>query len=103
MAQMVKIGTVHEFPLGIGKMVEAEGRYVAVFNVAGKLFAIDDTCPHQGAPLSEGPLVGHVVACPWHAAEFDVTTGKLLCPPGTCDVASYRVVVHGEEVSIEVP
>lgn len=54
------------------------GRYeIAVFNVNGELFALDNTCPHQGGPISEGWMEGPLVTCPWHAWCFDVRTGKM--------------------------
>jgi len=54
------------------------GRYdVAVFNVGGKLFALENSCPHQGGPLSDGWLEESVVTCPWHGWCFNVRTGKM--------------------------
>ena len=54
------------------------GRYeVAVFNVNGEFYALDNTCPHQGAPIAEGWTEGPLVTCPWHAWCFDVRTGKM--------------------------
>ena len=54
---------------------------VAVFNADGELFAIDDTCTHQDASLSEGWLEGCLIECPLHAASFDLRTGKPTGPP----------------------
>jgi nitrite reductase/ring-hydroxylating ferredoxin subunit len=54
------------------------GRYeVAVFNVAGELFALENSCPHQGGPLADGWLEDSLVTCPWHGWCFDVQTGKM--------------------------
>jgi nitrite reductase/ring-hydroxylating ferredoxin subunit len=69
---------------------------VAVFNVAGKIFAMADSCPHAGGSLGMGKLDGSIVTCPWHGMKFDVTTG---CFAGRADngVVSYRVkVVDGK-------
>ena len=98
----VKVATVQEVPSGKAKQVKVGGKMVAVFNVNGSFHAIDDTCPHRGAPLSEGELEGQQVVCPWHAAVFDVTTGAHLCPPARGDVASYKVQIVGEEVQVDV-
>ncbi len=54
----------------------AGDRVVALFNVAGKFYALDGVCPHQGGPLGKGFLDGCIVTCPWHGFQFDVTTGQ---------------------------
>ena len=74
---------------------------IALFNVAGKIHAIDDTCPHAGAPLSEGQLNGCVVTCPWHAIRFDVTSGRV---PGQSDdsLAVYPTFINGDQIEVEV-
>jgi nitrite reductase/ring-hydroxylating ferredoxin subunit len=99
----VKVATVQEVPPGKAKQATINGRTIAVFNVAGSFQAIADTCPHRGAPLSEGDVSGTEVTCPWHGARFDLTSGAHLCPPATTGVASYKVQVVGDEVQVEVP
>jgi len=101
MAQFVKVGTKGDLAPGQGKMVEVSGRKIALFNVEGTYYAIDDTCTHRGGPLSEGELAGNEVTCPWHGAVFDVTTGKVLGPPATKGVSRYNVRVSGENIEIE--
>jgi len=98
-----KVASTQELPPGGAKQAQAGGRTLAVFNVDGTFYAIDDTCPHRGAPLSEGTLVGKEVICPWHAARFDVASGNHLCPPARSDVTSYKVQVVGDEVQVDVP
>jgi len=61
--------------------VEDTGRGVALFNVEGELFALDNTCPHAGGPLGEGTLQGDIVRCPWHGWTFNVRTGQCLKNP----------------------
>lgn len=102
MSTAVKVANTSELPPGSGKLVEANGQAVALFNVDGKYFAIDDACPHADGPLNEGALDGNVVTCPWHGAQFDVTTGKVLCAPARSDVKSYPVTVDGEDLFVEV-
>lgn len=99
----VKVATVEELPVGKSKQVKVSGKTLALFNVNGTIYAIDDTCPHRGAPLWEGDLHGHEVTCPWHGAVFDVTTGAHLCPPARSDVASYKVQTVDSEVQVDVP
>ena len=98
----VKVASAQEVPPGAARQVKVGGKTLALFNVGGAFYAIDDTCPHRGAPLSEGELHGHEVTCPWHAAGFDVTTGAHLCPPARSDVATYKVQLVGDEVQVDV-
>jgi nitrite reductase (NADH) small subunit/3-phenylpropionate/trans-cinnamate dioxygenase ferredoxin subunit len=76
---------------------------VALFNVAGTIFAIGDTCTHRGGPLSDGVLDGTLVTCPWHGAEFDVRTGQNVTPPAPQPVSCFKVRVQGDDIEIEVP
>jgi nitrite reductase/ring-hydroxylating ferredoxin subunit len=91
-----------ELPPGSARCVEIDGRKIAVFNVSGHLYAIDDTCTHRGGPLSEGDVEGHVVTCPWHGGQFDLETGSVRRPPPARPVATYRVVLEGDQVKVEV-
>ena len=66
---------------------------IAVFRAEGELFAIDDTCTHQDASLSEGWLEGCLVECPLHAASFDLRTGAPTCLPARRSVRTHPVTV----------
>jgi nitrite reductase (NADH) small subunit len=72
---------------------------VAIFNVDGRLYAINNTCPHSGGPLGEGWIRGRVVTCPWHAWSFDVTTGKMTLGDYS-SVECFDVKVEGTQVSV---
>ena len=72
----IKVAEVGDLPVGEGRVIEAEGRTLALFNVDGTFYAIDNTCPHRGGPLGEGDLQGRYAICPWHAWRWDVTTGS---------------------------
>lgn len=102
MAGFVKVGTTGNLAPGQGKRVEVSGKKIALFNVDGTYYAVDDTCPHKGGPLSEGELAGSEVTCPWHGAVFDVTTGNVLGPPAAKGVSRYNVRVSGESIEVEV-
>jgi nitrite reductase/ring-hydroxylating ferredoxin subunit len=102
MARTVKIAKVDEVAPGTGKVVEAEGQTIALFNVGGTLCAIDNTCTHRGGPLGEGTLVGEVVTCPWHGAQFNVRTGEVLAPPAQQGVRAFPVKVEGDDVVVEL-
>jgi nitrite reductase (NADH) small subunit len=81
------------------KLVMVGDRPIALFRVEGNVFAIDDTCPHRGGPLSEGDLDGHLVHCPLHAWVFDVRTGESTSP-GNAEVARYPTKVEGGTVFV---
>ena len=102
MAELVTVAKTSEIGAGQAKSVDVKGQAIAVFNVGGKFYAIEDTCPHVGGPLSEGEFQGTTVTCPWHGAQFDVTTGKVLAPPADEAVKSYPVRVEGDEIQVEV-
>lgn len=73
----MRVGRIADVPEGSGRAF-AIGRYeVAVFNVGGRFYALENSCAHQGGPLADGALEGPLVTCPWHAWCFDVRTGKL--------------------------
>jgi nitrite reductase (NADH) small subunit len=81
------------------KLVEVQGKKIALFNLDGKFHAIDNTCTHRGGPLSEGELEGDEVTCPWHGAKFKVSSGEVLSPPAPQGVGSYKVRVNGRTLS----
>lgn len=102
MYQLVKVADTKDVPVGGCLPVEVAGRKLALFNIDGKYYAIDDTCTHSGGSLSEGDLHGNVVRCPWHGAEFDVNTGEALSPPAPGGVTCYKVRVEGNEIAIDL-
>ncbi len=102
MGELIKVATLSEIPPGTCLHVEVAGREVAIFNVEGTIYAMGGTCTHEGGPLGEGDLDGTVVTCPWHGAQFDVTTGQVVGPPAAQNEPTYEVVVEGEGISVEV-
>jgi|SRR5207302_10340791 len=98
-----KVATLGEIPAGLAKAVTVNGRKLALFKVGGSVYAIEDSCPHRGAPLSEGECEGVELICPWHGARFDLTSGAHLCPPARSGVATFKVQVVGDEVHVELP
>ena len=72
---------VEEVPPGSARLAEVDGRTVALFNVDGRFYAMEDTCLHAGGPLHAGTLEDTVVTCPWHGWEYDVTSGKCSMNP----------------------
>ena len=102
MGEMIKVATLSDVPPGTSRQAHAGGRPVAVFNVAGTIYAIGGTCTHQGGPLGDGELDGTIVTCPWHDAQFDVTTGQVVGPPAAENVPAYKVVVEGEDIKVDI-
>jgi nitrite reductase/ring-hydroxylating ferredoxin subunit len=98
----IRVGALSEMPAGQGRVVEAGPQLVALFNVEGRLYAIENACPHRGGPLGEGDLDGRVVMCPWHAWRWDVTSGSNVNNPAV-RVACFPVVVEQGDVFVEVP
>ena len=102
MARLIKIAETKDLPEGKAAAYEVDASRIAVFNVGGAFYAISDECPHAGGPLSEGQVKDCRVTCPWHEADFDLKTGAVLSPPAFEGVKSYRVVVEGNELKVEV-
>ncbi|MGH7309401.1 MAG: Rieske (2Fe-2S) protein [Candidatus Rokuibacteriota bacterium] len=98
----VRVASVAEVPSGQGRVVQAGSHTLALFNVDGRLYAIDNGCPHRGGPLGEGDLEGGVVTCPWHAWRWEVSTGLNVNNPAV-KVACFPVTVANGEVFVEVP
>src|SRR6266436_5091715 len=88
MAQFIKIASTTDLAPGEAKCVEVGGKKIALFNLDGTFFAIDDTCTHRGGPLSEGEVSGEEVTCPWRGAVDNIKTGEVLRPP--CGLSGSR-------------
>ena len=101
MPEPVKAALKADLAPGAAKLVTVKGVDVALFHVEGKYSAIDNTCPHRGGPLSDGSLSGRTVTCPWHAWEFDVTTGACLNNP-SAKVRCYPVEAQGDDLVVMV-
>lgn len=100
----IKVASLGEIPAGGAHLVEVDDTRVALFNIQGTIYAIEDTCTHDGGPLVEGHVVnGHEVECPRHGARFDVRTGAALSFPAFRPTQSLQVRVDGDDVFVEVP
>jgi 3-phenylpropionate/trans-cinnamate dioxygenase ferredoxin subunit len=102
MAEFVKVASASEIPTGGKKLLDIEGRAIALFNVDGTFYAIDDVCTHDGGPLAEGELRGCEIECPRHGARFDVRTGAALCMPAFEPVKVHDVRVVGDVIEIRL-
>jgi nitrite reductase/ring-hydroxylating ferredoxin subunit len=118
MAQHI-VATVDDIPPGQRKLVNVEGRDIGIFNVGGEYFAVGNRCPHEGASLCKGRIVGLVessepgsyqfsrrgelLRCPWHGWEFDLRTGKSWCEPDRIKVRNYDLKVESGGALVEGP
>jgi 3-phenylpropionate/trans-cinnamate dioxygenase ferredoxin component len=100
MAEFITVATTDELKPGERMVVEVKDRYIAIFNVDGKYYAIADLCTHDDGPLAEGELNGIVIECPRHGAQFDITTGKVLRFPAITPIPRYDVRVTDGEIQI---
>ena len=101
MAVLTKVAKTSEIPTGTGKVVEVEGKAIAVFNCDGTFYAIENTCKHRGGPLGEGMLSGTAVTCPWHGWEYDVTSGACSMDASVKNQA-FAVKVEGDDVLVSL-
>jgi len=102
-ADYVAVASTDEIPSGARKLLEVDGRAIAVFNIAGTYYCIADVCSHDDGPVAEGELVGTEIECPRHGARFDVRTGKVLSLPAIVDIPSYPVRVEDGSVLVGLP
>ncbi len=94
----VKVGTRSEILPGEFKVVWDGDTAIAVYNIDGALYAIEDICSHDGGELAGGDVHGFEVECPRHGARFDLRTGDVTKPPAYEPIASFPVIEEGEVV-----
>lgn len=103
MAEFVKVAKISELPPGTRKLIDFEEVTVAVFNIDGQFYCIEDVCTHDGGPVAEGELDGFSIECPRHGALFDVRDGAVLSMPAVVPVPTYEVKVEGDDIFVESP
>jgi len=82
------------------KYVEANDYRLAICNVNGSFYCIEDTCTHDGGPLGQGSLTGELIECPRHGARFNVVTGKVARMPAVAPVETFPVKVVGDDILV---
>jgi 3-phenylpropionate/trans-cinnamate dioxygenase ferredoxin component len=102
MPRFVTLAPAEEIPPGEREIFEIDGVYIAVFNVDGTFYAIEDVCTHDDGPLAEGELDGYEIACPRHGARFDIRTGQVLSMPAVVDVRWFPVRVEDGQIQIDM-
>lgn len=99
MAEFIRVASVADVEPGKVKPVKINGKTIALCNVQGTFYALDDVCIHRGGPLSEGYVEGHKLECPWHGWQFDVKTGLTGTGSGM-GVPTYQVKIEGDDVLV---
>jgi len=85
--QFVTVAKMGDLEPGTCRSIDLDDVTLALFNIEGKIYALDNVCPHAGGPLGEGTVEETHVACPWHGWKFDIPTGTCLKNP----VESWKV------------
>lgn len=106
MTDWIDVAAAEEIPSGQGKVVETDDAEIAVFNIDGEYYAIEDTCTHDELPMlgcglePEEVLDGNEVVCPHHGARFCVKTGEAMAPPAYEPVATFPVRIENGRIQI---
>ncbi len=103
MSEFVKVAELNDLDDGELMAVEVDAEPVCLAKVEGSVYAFTDNCTHISGPLNEGELEGEVLTCPWHGAQFNVRTGKVLRGPARQDILTYPVRVEGNSILISLP
>src|SRR5262249_24259995 len=103
MTDFIKVAELQEVDEGVLFCAEADGLAICLTKIDGIVYAFTDNCTHISGPLNEGELEDCIVTCPWHGAQFDVRTGKVLCGPARQDLATYPVKVEDGGIYINLP
>jgi len=104
MAEWVSVAKLSDLKPGHVRSVQAGEWRIALCRVEdGTVYAIDDLCTHDGAPLNQGELDNHAIECPRHGARFDVRDGHVLALPALLPVETYEVMVDGDDVKVQLP
>jgi len=103
MTDFVKVAELDDLDDGELIAVEIDGEPVCLTKVDGTVYAFTGTCTHIGGPLNEGELDDDIVTCPWHGAQFNVRTGKVLRGPARQDIQTYALRLEGASILVNLP
>ena len=103
MAEYIKVGEISDINPGQRKLFELDEVTVALFNIDGQYYCIEDMCTHDSGPLADGELTGFALACPRHGALFDIRDGSVLSMPAVVPIPTYEVKIEGQDIYIESP
>ena len=100
MSGWIDVSAQNEFPPGDWRSLDVDGTPVAVFNLEGEYYAIEDVCTHDGGILTGGAIEGGQIVCPRHGARFSIKTGAVLTPPAYENVATFAVRIEDGMVQV---
>lgn len=100
MAEWVRVAAASEIPTSRGRRFEVGGQAIAVFNLDGQFFALEDTCPRDDGSLSEGDLFGDLVQCPIEACKYELATGN--CITFDARVQAFETRLEGPDVFVKL-
>ncbi len=103
MSDFVKVAELNDLDDGELMAVEIDGEPICLAKVDRSIYAFTDNCTHISGPLNEGELDGEVLTCPWHGAQFNVRTGKVLRGPAGQDIQTYPVQVENRSILVSLP
>src|SRR5437660_9395385 len=103
MTDFIKVAELHEVKEGCLFPLEADGELICLTKIDSIVYAFTDNCTHISGPLNEGELDGEVLTCPWHGAQFDVRTGRVLRGPARQDIQTYPVRMDGASILVSLP
>lgn len=95
------VARAEDVPPGTVRVVECNGKRLALCNVNGTFYAVDDVCTHDGGPLDQGELIGDEVECPRHGARFSVVTGRVTRLPAMMPLRTYAVRVEDGQIAVD--
>lgn len=98
MPEWIDVAALDEIKTGEARRIDVEGAAIAVVNLDGEYYAIEDVCTHDGGQLTGGSICGDAIVCPRHGARFSIKTGEVLAPPAYEPVATFPVRVHAGRV-----
>lgn len=101
MADWITVASVGEITSAAPKVIDVDGTLIAVFNINGEYYAIEDVCTHDGGLLTGGKIECDVIICPRHGARFSIKTGAALSPPAYEATATFPVRIDGEEIQVK--
>jgi len=100
MSEWITVAKAGEIAPGGHRVVDADGTHIAVFNLGGEYYAIEDVCTHDGGELAGGIVDGDQIECMRHGARFCIRTGSVLAPPAYEPVATFPVRVQGGVIQV---
>ncbi len=103
MPTFFKVADLDEIEEGDLYPIEVDGEPICLTRLRGTIYAFNDNCTHISGALNEGDLEGTTITCPWHGAQFDISTGKVLRGPARQDLMTYPVKIEDGSIMISLP